>query len=110
MNAVQVAAAAHDAGLLVVVDGEDLVVRPADRITPAVRAMLTAAKAEVVQHLAACQAVTPALLVAAMKACDHYQDSDEARAEMRAAVLDTPLYMRLDLLAHFTQNYPQPCK
>lgn len=51
-----------------------------------------------------------ALLQAAELACDHHQDGEQARAEMRAAVLDTPLYMRLDLLAHFAQNYPQQHK
>ncbi|TSD59861.1 hypothetical protein FFI97_006000 [Variovorax sp. KBS0712] len=105
MTAAEVAAAAHAAGLLVLVDGPDLVVKPADRITPAVRAMLADAKAEVVAYLAACERITPALVDAAMRVCDLYEDSEQARADMRAAVLDTLLYQRLDLMHHFTQTY-----
>lgn len=109
MTAAEVAAAAHDAGLLVLVDGPDLIVRPADRITPAVRAMLADAKAEVVEYLAACERITPALMDAAMRVCDLYGDSEQARADMRAAVLDTPLYQRIDLMHHFTTTYgPTP--
>jgi hypothetical protein len=105
MTAAEVAAAAHDAGLLVLVDGSDLVVKPADRVTPAVRAMLADAKAEVVEYLAACERITPALIEAAMRVCDLYGDSEQARADMRTAVLDTPLYMRIDLMHHFNQAY-----
>jgi hypothetical protein len=107
MNAVEVAAAAHAAGLQVLVDGLDLVVRPADRITPEVRSLLAGVKAEVVEHLSACQRITPMLLAAAMRVCDYYDDSEQARADMRAAVLDTPLYMRLDLMHHLQQTYPE---
>lgn len=105
MTAAEVAAAAHGAGLMVLVDGPDLIVKPAERITPAVRTMLADAKAEVVTYLAACERITPALVEVAMRVCDLYNDSEQARADMRAAVLDTPLYMRIDLMHHFTQTY-----
>lgn len=105
MNAVEVAAAAHAAGLTVLVDRQHLVVRPAERITPEVRAMLTELKAEVLEYLQACERITPRLLDLAMRVCDRYNDGDQARAEMRAAVLDTPLYMRPDLMGHFQRAY-----
>lgn len=107
MTAAQITAAVHDAGLLVLVDGADLVVKPVDRITPAVRAMLIEAKAEVVEYLQACERITPVLMHAAMQACDKHGDSEQRREEMRADVLATPLHLRLDLMHHFQQTYGQ---
>ena len=105
MTAAQITAAAHDVGLTLLVDGPDLVVKPADRITSEVRAMLVNAKAEVVEYLQACERITPMLLDAAMRACDHYGDGEAAREAMRADCLAIPLHQRLDLLHHFEQTY-----
>lgn len=105
MTAAEVATAAHDAGLVLLVDGPDLLVKPADRIPPAVRAMLTDAKAEVVELLQACDRVLPALMDAAMRACDHHGDGEQHREEMRADVLATPLHLRLDLLYHLQRTH-----
>lgn len=46
------------------------------------------------------------LLQAAMRACDHWNDSDEAREEMRRQCLETPPHLRADLLEHFNRQYP----
>lgn len=105
MTAAEVTAAVHAAGLVVLLHGSDLVVKPADRITPQVRAMLATAKAEVVAYLAACERIMPRLMDAAMRACDHHRDSEQARADMRADILATPLHMRLDLMHHFQVTY-----
>ena len=45
------------------------------------------------------------LLAAAMKACDYWKDSDEAREQMRADCLATPARLRAELLAHFEHWY-----
>lgn len=86
-------------------DGADLVVRPADRITSEVRTMLLEAKAEVIEYLQACERITPMLLDAAMRACDHHGDGEAAREAMRADCLAIPLHQRLDLLDHFVTEY-----
>jgi len=46
------------------------------------------------------------LIAAAMKACDHHGDGEQARADMRQQCLDTPPHLRADLLDHFQQTYP----
>jgi hypothetical protein len=45
------------------------------------------------------------LLAAAMQACDHHGDGDDAREQMRRDCQATPLHLQADLLAHFHQNY-----
>ena len=41
------------------------------------------------------------LMAAAMRRCDQFDDSDEARRDMREQVLETPVHLRQDLLDHF---------
>ena len=45
------------------------------------------------------------LIAAAMKACDHYRDSDAAREQMRLDCLNTPPHLSADLLDHFAKTY-----
>ena len=42
-----------------------------------------------------------ALLEAAMRRCDQFNDGDKAREEMREQVLEVPPHLRQDLLDHF---------
>lgn len=42
-----------------------------------------------------------ALLQAAMRRCDEFNDSDKARQDMREQILETPHHLRQDLLDHF---------
>jgi hypothetical protein len=42
------------------------------------------------------------LLDAAMRVCDLYDDSAQARADMRVDVLATPAHLQSDLLDHFS--------
>lgn len=41
------------------------------------------------------------LIAAAMRVSDMYSDSEQAREDMRADCLNTPLHLRVDLLNHF---------
>jgi hypothetical protein len=45
------------------------------------------------------------LLAAAMRCCDYWSDSEQARAEMVADVKATPQHLRQDLLEHFLVAY-----
>ena len=45
------------------------------------------------------------LLTAAMRACDHHGDSEEARQQMHDDCMATPPHLRADLLAHFHGTY-----
>jgi hypothetical protein len=59
------------------------------------------------------QPATPAvidLIEAAMRACDHFGDGNEAREQMRADCEATPPHLRSDLLDHFRQTYPKELK
>ena len=45
------------------------------------------------------------LLKVAMRACDHFGDGPEARAEMSRQCLNTPTHLQADLLDHFRAVY-----
>ncbi len=46
------------------------------------------------------------LLIAALRACDHWNDSPVARQEMRRQIAEVPPEHRAELLAHFERVYP----
>lgn len=46
------------------------------------------------------------LLEAAMRACDAWNDTAQAREEMRRDCWETPPHLRADLLNHFERAYP----
>ena len=46
------------------------------------------------------------LVAAAMRACDHWNDTPAAREEMRRDCLATPAALRSDLIEHFRETYP----
>lgn len=50
----------------------------------------------------------PELISAAMRACDVWNDSTEAREQMRRECAETPPHLRADLLDHFRKTYPCP--
>lgn len=45
--------------------------------------------------------LTTRLMMAAMRRCDQFNDSDKARQDMREQILETPPHLRQDLLDHF---------
>lgn len=47
-----------------------------------------------------------ALTAAAMRACDYWGDSLQAREQMKAEILETKPEHRQELLDHFNQEYP----
>ena len=47
------------------------------------------------------------LLAAAMRACEHWADSEAARQEMRRQIAEVPHEHRAELLAHFLSAYPE---
>lgn len=87
-------------------DGRNLAV-PAGRLDARQRALLVAHKAALVGFLLAAHETTTLLLSGAMRACDHFEDDETAREEMRAACLATPLHLRQDLLQHLMRTYPE---
>lgn len=94
-------------GIRVRLDGERIAV-PARSLTTAQRDLLIAHKAELVEflrqaHLTAAHAVEAALL-----ACDHWQDGEAAREQMRRECAEVPPHLQADLLRHFQQAYGRP--
>ena len=97
-------------------------VRPVDRLTPDMRELLKAHKADLAAALsqqsplerkapqvaAAGDDLDSKLLEAAMRCCDYWNDGAEARAQMVAEVRATPQHHRQDLLEHFQEWYGKP--
>ena len=84
-------------------DGKQLLI-PVKRVTAKQRERLVLHKAEILEILA--DATAQELMAAAMRCCDHYRDSPEARMQMRVDIWNTPPRLRAELLAHFDQEYP----
>ncbi len=64
-------------------------------------------KPELIQLLQEAHETTTALIAAAMRACDHFNDGPAAREQMRNDCLATPPHLTADLLAHFNETYPK---
>jgi len=88
-------------------DNGGLKVSPSSTLQDSQRELLREHRSEIVTLLIDAQATTAQLLAAAMRACDHFNDSDAAREAMRLDCLNTPLHLRADLLAHFNETYPK---
>jgi Tfp pilus assembly pilus retraction ATPase PilT len=96
-------------------DSGNIKVTPKALITPAVRELVKANKTALMaaletasEQLAVSKADTNLerqLLEAAMRACDYWGDSDQARAEMVAEIQATSQHLRQDLLEHFLCAY-----
>jgi hypothetical protein len=63
-------------------------------------------KEEIVALLAEAHATTNQLVAAAMRCCDFYNDTEDARDEMRLACREIPQHLRFDLFDHFRKTYP----
>lgn len=94
------------AGVHLELAGNDrLFAKPADRMTDELRGLCRDHKAELIDFLQQAEATAQALIGAAMRACDAWNDSPESREQMRREVLETPPHQRADLLEHFRSAY-----
>ena len=84
-------------------DGQHLLV-PAGKLSNTQRDQLAMHKAQVLEVIT--NPLADALMAAAMRACDHYRDSPQARAQMRLEILETKPEHRRELLDHFNAEYP----
>lgn len=85
-------------------DGTGITV-PANRLTDAQRAAILGHKPELIACIQESARVTSELLIAAMRACDHWKDGPEAREQMRQDCLNTPPHRRAELRDHFIKTY-----
>lgn len=81
---------------------------PSGRLTPHQRTAVLAHKAQLIERLVELGDLTSRLLAVAMRRCDQFNDSEEARQRMREQVLEIPPHLRQDLLEHFS-GQPTPC-
>ncbi|RCW65172.1 hypothetical protein [Pseudorhodoferax soli] len=95
-----------DAGMTIHADGHDLVLTPAERLKPAMRALLVENKPALLAYLREVEDMTAGLLAAAMRSSDHHGDSHAARDDWKRDIADTPPHLRSDLLAHLRQAHP----
>lgn len=87
-------------------DGNGIEV-PAGRLTADQRRAILAHKQELIACIQESARITAELLDAAMRACDAWNDTAQARDQMRRDCLETPPHLRADLLAHLTNQYPK---
>ena len=96
-------------------DTGSIKVAPKELITPTIRELIKTNKSALVTALD-CPSIQPEtptdvvelerqLLESAMRACDYWGDSDQARAEMVADIKAAPQRLRQDLLDHFLVAY-----
>ena len=96
-------------------DTGSIKVTPKELITPTIRELIKTNKSALVTALdcPSTQPETPTdvvelerqLIEAAMRACDYWGDSAQARAEMVADIKATPRHLRQNLLEHFLVAY-----
>ena len=86
-------------------DGNGIEV-PAGRLTADQRRAILAHKQELIACIQESARITTELLNAAMRACDAWNDTAQARDQMRRECLETPPHLRTELLAHFKRAYP----
>lgn len=84
-----------------------LFARPADRLTDEMRGLCREHKAELIDFMQQAEATATALIEAAMRACDAWNDTDQAREQMRRECLETPPHLRADLLDQLRHTYPK---
>jgi hypothetical protein len=94
-----------DAGMSIHVDANALVLKPAERLTPGLRALLVEQKPTLLGYLNEVKAFNAELLARAMATSARHADNEQARSDMRADIEATPPHLRADLLAHFTATY-----
>lgn len=108
MTPVEVLRQAYAVGLSVTIaQSGNLLASPAQLLTPDMRALLVAHKPELLEFLREAEHTTAALIEAAMTACDHYGDGTSARERMRRECLNTPDYLKPDLLRHFRGGHDE---
>lgn len=81
-------------------DGKNLTV-PAGRLTPGQRDLVLTHKPELIAFLVAAHTTTTALIEAALRRCDQFNDGPPAREQMRQDCLALPPHLQADLLEHF---------
>ena len=83
-------------------DGRGVAV-PAGRLNPAQRAAILANKSELIAYLQESSRITARLLAAAMRRCDHFNDSEQAHQDMLQQVLAIPPHQRQEWLDYFNE-------
>lgn len=109
MSAAEVLDELAAAGVELELSDDGKLTAPAGTLTNEQRAAIKAHRAEIIERVRQAQRLTAALISAAMRACDFWGDSEEARQAMRQDVLSYPPAMRPELLAYFNSRYsPAP--
>ena len=87
-------------------DGNGIEVE-AGLLNDAQRAAIRANKYELIACIQDAARITSELMTAAMRACDYWRDSPQAREQMRREILETRPEHRQELLRMFKTDYPK---
>lgn len=77
------------------------IVAPAGKLSPSQRHAVLTHKKDLIEFLLESNRVTVLVLEAAMRRCNQFNDCERACQNMREQILETPLHLRKELLAHF---------
>ena len=91
---------------IVTPDGNGIEVE-AGLLNDAQRAAIRANKYELIACIESAARITSELMSAAMRACDHWGDSPQAREQMRHDILNSRPEHRQELLRMFKTDYPK---
>lgn len=106
MTAHEILSMLWSAGVRVRLKDDGHLAVPVGKLSPEHRAMVLNHRAELVEYLRAARQTAAHLIEAAMRACDHWGDSPQAREQMRQECAEVPPHQLDELLAHFRQAYP----
>ena len=105
MTPVELCRMVHDAGMRVRLEGDSLLIRRAELLTPELRSLLKVNKPALVDFLRQCHDTAAEVVREALLICDEYGDGPQARADMERDCQDTAPHLLPDLLDHLqTQN------
>lgn len=107
MNAATLIRQAGQSGVALRLDGGKIKASGRPEALAAMVPQLREHRTELFDFLADAHTTATALLEAAMRACDHYNDEQQARAQMRDECLSTPPALWKDLMEHFQRSYPR---
>lgn len=107
MEAAEILRRLSAAGVRLDRNGDRLTAWPAHHLTDELRDLIRSNKPGLIDYLTQAHQTAAELIEAAMRACDYWQDSPQARQAMRDQLEQAPPHLHRDLTDHFRQSYPR---
>lgn len=105
MEAIEILRRLFAVGVRLELRGDRLRAWPATSLDDQLRALIRSNKPALVVYLAEAHKTSAELIEVALRACDFYDDSPEARDQMQRECINTPPHLLADLRDYFNQTY-----